>query len=364
MTPVNIHLDQRLLPVQRATQLTRSLHHLRSKETIRWTWATTMKTPLPYFAPGEAESGKPADAFAFVPHDRVSNWQEIDVLILIAHGSDVSSRIFEYRNRNPNLLVLIWLWDNHVAQVNNLRTVMAGDIYFPSHAYASGYLPNLLAPFGSHVPLCVAQWDPSEAALFLADSSGIPRSNQLLLNYVDYKFSWRTTLLEQIRNHLPEANNLLMPPEDRGRYFKKTKRERYFEWAEHKCTLILPVDQDLSTRVFDALLAGQVIIVPRNIPDFDSVISPESQNLLGVVRIEGFEMHQIRAGIARAIQNFDLAGDAGVKSRGNFVLQGHMLRERMYSILSALLAAAQETISVRFTENQTLHPALRFTANS
>ena len=277
MTPVNIHLDQRLLPVQRATQLTRSLHHLRSKETIRWTWATTMKTPLPYFAPGEAESGKPADAFAFVPHDRVSNWEEIDVLILIAHGSDVSSRVFEYRNRNPNLLVLIWLWDNHVAQINNLRTVMAGDIYFPSHAYASGYLPNLLAPFGSHVPLCVAQWDPSEAALFLADSSGIPRSNQLLLNYVDYKFSWRTTLLEQIRNHLPEANNLLMPPEDRGRYFKKTKRERYFEWAEHKCTLILPVDQDLSTRVFDALVAGLVLVVPRSIPDFDRIIPRADQ---------------------------------------------------------------------------------------
>ena len=358
---VNSFRDEGLWPVARASLLAEQFRALASKEVVRWTWAPTPATiALNYFAHGLDDVLENRPEWHYVPCDDQIDWSSIDILILTGHGSDMSTRIMEYKLRNPRMLVAVWLWDNHLAHINNLRTVMASDIYFPSHHYDSAYLQNFASPSGMHVPLCCAQWTESEARGLLSELKGLERSDRLLLNYVDYKFSWRSELLAKLRAELPQAQALLMPATDRGRYFQKSSKERLAEWLSHKCTLILPVQQDLSTRIYDALLAGQVIIVPTMVADFDAVFPADVQAALGVVRVDDLELHTISKAVDKAVATFDAMGEAGVQVRSDYVLNGGMMGHRLLSMLNAIRTAGQGTVTIRMTEGEGMPLALRF----
>ncbi len=154
---------------------------------------------------------------------------------------------------------------------------------------------------------------------------------------------------------MPEADVFLMPPEDRSRYSQKSKVEKFQEWNAYKTTLILPVDQDLSTRVFDAILAGQVPIIPEMVLDLDKAIPPEMQQKLGIVRIPNdFSILALRRAWRQAIHNFDQAGVSGIMFRQHYILHNHMLRHRVYAMLQAILDLPQ----------QNLTPALSFIENT
>jgi hypothetical protein len=273
-------------------------------------------------------------------------WQSFDdrrpgharILLLTGHGSDLSEALRELRQLEaPGSVLAIWLWDNHIAAVSNSRVVREVDVVFPSHAYESSYLENPASVLGPHAPLCCAQWTRAEVArLFAAHAFG-PRSDQLLVNYVDYAFSPRSALLRALAEQAPEADVLLMAPERRERYFSMTSEDRFREWARYKCTAILPVDADLSTRVFDALLAGVVPVVPRTVRDFDAVVPPAVQEALGIVRIDAPGVEALRAATAEAVRRFDALGAGGVKARHRYALESHMLADRVRAMAEAIV---------------------------
>lgn len=150
-----------------------------------------------------------------------------------------------------------------------------------------------------------------------------------------------------------------MPPNDRSRYFGHTRRDRFRDWLGSKATLILPIDQDLSTRVFDALLAGLVLVIPPMIADFDRVIPPGEQSDLGVIRIADCEIATIREAAGQAERLFDSLGEKGVMRRHEYVLQNHLLRHRIGSILHALRFLAQGEATIEFAGALHLQPSPR-----
>ena len=353
--------DLALQPCQRADQLTQSFQALAARPVIRWSWLPAPATvALSYFAQGVDPALMDMDGFAFVPKEEHSAMDDIDVLIVTAHGADMSERLMAFRQRNPKMLVLLWYWDNHLAEVNNLKCALYADLVFYSHAYAGNFLHNPVSAMGVHLPACSAQWTGQEARQLLDELSTQPRSDQLLLNYVDYKFSWRSELLARLRQELQQADALLMPADDRGRYFGKGPRERLQEWVSHKCTLILPVHRDLSTRVFDALLAGLVVIAPRFINDFDAVFPPDVQQQLGMVRVDDLEMPTIRAAIEQALRNFDEAGEAGAQARSRHILDGHLMQHRLKTMLTVCRKAGEPGLAVRLTCGEGHAMGLRF----
>ncbi|WP_448563011.1 hypothetical protein [Trichothermofontia sp.] len=280
---------------------------------------------------------------------------DVDILIITYRGADDSNTIWNLRTSvRPDTLMIVWMFDNHLAYLQGLRTATAADFIFPSHKYASGYLPTPAACLASHVPLCCIQWSREEANQFVERFALTKRSNQLLINYVDYPWSPRSQVLHAIKDNMPEANVYLMPPDDRSRYFSKSRSERYQEWIEHKSTLILPVDRDLPTRVFDGLLAGQVLIVPETLADFDRVFPRELQSQLGIIRIPNLEISTIREAAARAIQVFDEQGIDGAIARYRYVLENHMLVNRVDLILKTLKGIADRQFAVRFDRDPQL----------
>jgi hypothetical protein len=186
----------------------------------------------------------------------------------------------------------------------------------------------------------------------------VPRSDKLLVNYVDYPFSPRTQLLRILKMQMPEANVLLMAPNERSRYYGKSRAERLREWMEYKSTLILPVDRDLSQRVFDALLCGQILVVPNIIPDFDEVIPPAVQSDLGIIRLQSLQIGVIRQAAAQAVRVFDEMGPRGVEARHRYVLENHMMVNRIRIMLDSVKSVGTGEASVVFDGNSTLRYGL------
>ena len=340
-------------PNRRAEELNQRCHAAYAKPTTWFTFIPSAECnfigyfPVDYAA--DCQAGLSPNLRYLPP---TSNFCDADIAIVTAHGSDLSPALWEFRKKlQSGALVLVWMWDNHLADTNNIRTALAGDFVFVSHNYCAGYLFTPAAALGAHIPLCSAQWTTAEAKDAFAQFGGITRSSRLLVNYVDYPFSWRSELLGKLGAQMPEANVLLMAPGERSRYFGKTRAERFKEWCEHKSTLILPVSQDFSTRIFDALLAGQVLLVPNIVADFDQVIPPALQSELGIIKLPDVEVSTIREGAKRAERRFDELGMEGVRARHQFVLEKHMTVHRIGAMLEVLKGVATKKLSVVFGGN-------------
>ena len=298
---------------------------------------------LRYFsaeAYGDISAGLRAP-FRWLPFENYLR-DEARILVVTGHGSDQSGPLQELRaHEHPDAVLAVWLWDNHISNVNNRRTALAADIVFPSHAYHSSYLANPLSILGPHIPACSAQWSRTEATrLFHAHGSGW-RSGKLLVNYVDYEFSPRSALLRRLAAEAPEADVMLMSADRRERYFANSPADRFREWAAYKATVILPVDQDLSTRVFDALLAGLIPIVPRTIRDFDFVVPPAIQKSLGVIRIDAPSLETIRDATREAVRRFDELGAGGASARHEYALRNHLLDNRVLAMAESIRQLAR-----------------------
>ena len=272
---------------------------------------------------------------------------DVDIVIFTAHGTDLSVALWDVRKIFKKSIVALWLWDNHLGDINNFKSALAVDYIFPSHAYASRYLSNPVS-VGVHVPLCSAQWSKAEAAEMFESFHKLPRSDKLLINYVDYPFSWRSGLLRRLAVEMSEADVLLMHPDDRGRYFNKCAEDKFKEWISYKVSLILPMDRDLSTRVFDGLLCGQTLVVPETILDFDEVIPPSIQDDLGIIRLQKCDVSEIRESYQKAVTHFNRDGAEGMKKRHRFVLERHLLGNRVQMIVNQILDVASGRIRVTF----------------
>lgn len=275
------------------------------------------------------------DPFRLVsPEEAFSRGGAIHIFHSIGHP-DEARTLWALREKiGQSGLIAVWMWDNHTSYVSNVMTAAAADLVFYSHAPHSAYLYTPASAVCGHIPACSAQWGRREAEALFLEFGLRQRQHKLLTNYVNYDYApERNAAIATIRERIPEANILVMPAGDRSRYFALSPAQRFAEWASHKITVILPISDDLSTRFFDALLCGLVPIVPTNIPDVDVIISETEQMRLGIVRINSYDSDEICAAVQQAFVNFDALGEAGILARHQFVLENHMLINRMTAIL-------------------------------
>jgi hypothetical protein len=353
--------DSVAAPGPRAKQLRRQLQYLAGRRRLSFAFVDLSRSGLAWYFPedlGAEFQELAAQGFEYLAGDR--GLAEADVVIATTHGSDVSDRIRELRNHAKSGVVIAgWLFDNHLAMADNITNALALDVVFPSHKFVSGYLANPAAALAISMPACCCQWTREEAAGLYVSGREEARSNQLLVNYVNYDFSWRSELLGALKAGCAQADVLLMAPGDRSRYFGKSREERMREWLRYKATLILPVTHDLSTRVFDALLAGLILVVPYRVLDFDDVIPLSEQQRLGIVRLAELDLTSIREGAAKAVEIYDRMGEAGALARHRFALANHMLVHRVGAMLRCLRSAAARPDGIAITEGESGQRTLR-----
>ena len=348
-----------LWPTERAAEIRRSVQRLADLSSLRWTFVVgDGRDILNYVQPETHADFAGLGGHQFLKPETTEDWASLDVILVTAHGSDLAASLAGLRAKAPGAVIALWMWDNHVGHVGNLQSVTAADFYFPSHRYITDYLPNPASINGGHIPLCSAQWAKANAARLFDAGAGAPRDGRMLVNYVDYNWSWRSELIKKVRENITEAAVITMPPNDRSRYFLKSSAERFQEWLGYKSTLILPLDSDLSTRVFDALLAGLVPIVPRKVLDFDIVIPPAEQQRLGIVRVDDFEVETLRQAAIEADRLFDAMGDAGARARHDEARNRHMIADRFLDMINAMRRAGSPEFSVVYGALDKQRPAL------
>ena len=336
------------LPFARADAIARKLRLAFAKPTATIRFNPSHETArLSYFPAGLDESIAPLTP----PGLRIVTGPpaaDDDVAIVTAHGLDISSALWSLRIGGFAGTLAVWAHDNHLAPTANLATAIAADVIFPAHRPDAAVLTNPVSIRGGPVHACSGQWTIADAAALFDRFVDQPRSDRLFASLVDYPFREHAALLRQLPAHLPELELRLMRPEDRTAYFGKSRDERFADWASRKVSLIVPVARDLSMRVFDALLAGQTLVMPAELPDLDVVIPPPLQRELGIARYARFEPSAIRAAYREALAAFDTGGPAGARRRHDFVRGAHMLEHRVLAMCESLRRLAAGDLPVRF----------------
>ena len=287
-------------------------------------------------------------AWRFSEGDSVSDG--VDIVLVITNGLDSSPLIWSLRDRLPDAVFLIWLWDNHLVHFQNLKTVLAADGFFASHAYAHEYLINPQSAYLGHLPACCAQWSSAELSTGVMESLSRPRSDKFYAAYVDYGFSRRSPFLRQLAA-LPEGMTLLMHPDDRTRYFGMSKQDQLREWCSYKTSVVAPLDRDLSTRLFDGLACGQIPLVSDAVADLDIVVSPADQASLPIMRYAEGNPDSLRQAHAAALAHFDAETAEGMLRRHRYVLTRHHLSCRLGAMLRALLEVAGGRLKIEFSRS-------------
>ncbi len=358
MTPQTHHY----WPSARATEILSKLARIGTLSSFPYSFRTNpyVGDKLAYFP---SDLNQELRQWSPDPFRYYANEGEVDgPRIVIFHsdgGPDEANRIWDLRQTmGPDAVIVLWMWDNHTAYIPNVHSAQTADLVFYSHSLYTDYLHNPASAIAGHVPACSAQWGHDEAAALFQATTSSRRRHSLLVNYVRYDFaSERNAVITSVRENIPEATVLTMPATDRKRYFQLSSQQRFVEWAEHKATLILPVRNDLSTRLFDAMLCGLVPIVPTNISDIDLLISEEDQQRLGIVRINSYDIDEIRLATQSALQNYDRLGPEGALARHRFVLDHHMLVNRIAALLQMIYMLISGNLDIRL-RNDRSGPAL------
>jgi glycosyltransferase involved in cell wall biosynthesis len=258
---------------------------------------------------------------------------ETDLVIKLVHLQADVDEIRALRGSGYRGAVVGWFWDNHHHLFANFEVAEELDVLLPGHAFAGAYLKNRKAVLGPSVPLCVTQWSYSEARDLFSSLADRPRSDRLYGGFVRYAFAKKRNGL--IEGLIGEgcAGISFLEETNLKKYFGLSAADRFSDWMSHKVSVCLPLAGDLSQRMFDALLAGQIPIVAADIHDLDAVIPPEFQASLPVIRFERYDTGEVISAHGRALDRFEADGMEGVRRRHVYALKNHTFPSRIRSVI-------------------------------
>jgi hypothetical protein len=287
--------------------------------------------------------------------------EDFDLCLVCNRVVDEELLLKRVRERAMAPMVMLWTWDNHHSFRRNLQIAALADLVVPAHAYCAGYLKSPHRVLGGHVPLGSYQWNRTKAAELFDRFRSIDRDNALHGGFVSWRIApERAELVRALSAGLSEHALRLLDAGGRQKYFARDATSRWQDWAAHKTGLILPFNNDLSTRFFDSLLTGQVPIVPTWCRDFDSVIGEAAARELPVIRLDEASVPAVEAARREAVMRYDAAGADGAYWRHRYALENHHISHRLASICAEIMAlGSQDAIVSIETGDGSVGPVLQ-----
>ena len=266
---------------------------------------------------------------------------EQELIIVLMNLCKEHEALRKLREAGHEGLVIGWFWDNHQRVFENYRAAADLDICIPGHGFAASYLRSSQYLMESPVPPCVTEWTGDEAAALFEKYGLRERSNTLYEGFVWDRFSEkRNRLAEQL---IAEgALSDFFDENRRDNYLSMSPEERFKEWTSHKVSICLPGSGDMLQRFFNTLLAGQIPIVPQEMPELEELMPPEAQRQLPIVRLRSYTVAAVSEAHDEAVSLFNQGGQAGVLSRHHLALK-HTFSERIRTIIAALGRMANES---------------------
>ena len=271
--------------------------------------------------------------------DVVKAGEHYDVALVLTHWVDEVSNLRLARSHDSADLIVLWIWDNHIAENFHRQAASLADVVIPAHAFNVGYLRcplNIVLPA---VSIPSVQWNRTTIETVFETERFGDRLDGLYGPYFTYKeYPEREFLLRKcVEENVSDAIKLRNGNDNRDNFFSTSSADRLREWMTYKTSLCLPLKHDLSSRFFDALVAGQVPIAPTRILDLDLVIDPKVQAWLPIIRFEDYTVEAVSAAYKEAMRRFDAEGATGVLRRNKYALENHLATNRLAQVFDSIM---------------------------
>jgi hypothetical protein len=250
-----------------------------------------------------------------------------DICILCCHNNEEEPVLFDLRASGFAALYFAWLWDNHHHPIETLRTALLADCVFVSHWHERDYLNHPLVFPGPHIPACARQF--SAGLIQATYPAGLPvdRADGLFGGFGRYP--WTTERNDFIKALMAACPDHALTLGSLPAYAALPERLRLERWASHKVQVTVPIAGDLSTRVFEALMTGQIPLVPSDVADLDLVVPPALQASLPILRYAPRSIDSVKQSWQEGLRRFDAEGAVGVARRHAYARDYHGLDNRL-----------------------------------
>jgi len=281
---------------------------------------------------------KPFADVIFASHVTEEIEESADAALLLVHVFGEEEIIRKLRDAANKPVIVGWFWDNHHHLAHNHAIAKTLDVVVPGHGEFREYLRADTAVQWEPLPLCVTQWSREMCESVFKEKAHAARKSELYGGFVYYAYAnERNDFITACVDTLENSAIDILTENKMGRYFDRSAADRFAEWCDYKVSLVVPLKRDLSQRFFDALLAGQIPLVPHEMGDFDDVISKELQEWLPVYRYSMKDIASVGEAHRQALAAFDQGGNAGIMRRHKFAADNHMFDNRIASMARALL---------------------------
>lgn len=246
---------------------------------------------------------------------------------------------------DPGFVSAIQFRDHHHLYRRNLELAALTDFVFPGHQYKHEYLRAANMNILAVIPMCVGQWPDAMMARLFRASAEAPRSDALYGGYGFYpRYRARTAFIDAIGHEIPGSRVVQWRPGVEGSYLSLSQEDRFRDWLGHKVSAVVNTDFCIPNRIFDALAAGQIPLVPHGLSHLEAVIPAEHQRELPVLRYSDFDIASLREAHARALAAYDRDGAAGAARRHAYALRFHTFADRARRMLRELRRVADQAI--------------------
>lgn len=162
---------------------------------------------------------------------------------------------------------------------------MLADVVFSAAYEDHHYLSHPGVLWGAPMPAYSRQWSARLIVQNYPDGLPVVRSDGIFGGFGRYQWlPERNVFIEQLMRQCPGHALSLPDVEAFEAYFRLPMADRLKAWTKHKVHLTVPVANDVSTRVFEALMTGQIPFVPEDVSDLDRIVPVDLQQSLPILR--------------------------------------------------------------------------------
>ena len=261
------------------------------------------------------------------------------VIAIITLTTEELAFLRRLRAEKTRALLVGWFWDNHHMFRENLEFASVIDIAIAAHDFAKAYLqmPNLWLMKSSLI--CYTQWSRDTFERFERTQRTFDRNDALLGGFVAYPDApERTRCIERLQRSGFFPKLRLMKPEEKSEYFVMAEPDKFREWCGHKVSLCANVERDIPIRFFDALVTGQIPLIPASALDIDLLRSRYPEEIFVVLK--SLEVDDVRQARREALDLYRQAGPDGLNERISRAMRSHSFYARLSEVLDTLRQAA------------------------
>ncbi len=198
------------------------------------------------------------------PESRKKKYTQLENTIVIVNNTFVGmsgmSFYADFYSHCDKTIFVGWDWDNH--HWFNMSSFLAAhtDLYVPAHHENLFLLTRFNWLTIGPVYASTIQWSKQFLGDHLGEIVSSQRSDDPLGKHVYYaKFQFRNRIVTTLNQFFTSVGFT------ERNFHVRSADDRLEEWCSHKSHWIVPVLNDVTIRIFDALITGGIPIVPESL---------------------------------------------------------------------------------------------------